>query len=325
MNINEIAKLSKVSKGTVSRVLNGGSVKPETRERVLKVIRENNYVPSHAARSLFNRKSNKVLVVLPNFSNPFYVKVIEGISKSLAMKDYKMLLYVHDHKNEPLESFIDLVRSGTADGAIVLENISDESTLKKVVESTDVPIVQCSEYNETIDIPTVTIDNYKASRDACQHLVDSGCKFLYFVNAEKKYTFSKLRKQGFVDICKENNINYEVIDTTLDIEGGLQALDKINLDSNMKVGVFCISDVVAFGIIKGAHKKLINIPDSLAIVGFDNIELCEMITPELTTVSQEMSCMGAKAGELIIEYIENGEVLQQKLIYKHKLIKRNTT
>lgn len=325
MNINEIARLSNVSKGTVSRVLNGGSVKPETRARVLEVIEKHNYVPSQTARSLYNKKSNKILVVLPNFSNPFYVKVIDGISKNLSQKGYKMLLYVRDHKEESLESFMDLVRDGTADGAIVLENISDESLLKKIVECSDIPIIQCSEYNENINIPTVTIDNYKASRDACQHLVDKGCKSLYFINAEKKYTFSKLRKQGFIDVCKENNIKYEIIESTLDIEGGLSALSKMNLKTDEKIGVACISDIVAFGIIKGAHRNNINIPDKLSIVGFDNIEMCEIITPELTTISQEMGWIGAKAGELIIEYVENGQVLEQKVIYAHKLIERNTT
>lgn len=325
MNINEIAKLSNVSKGTVSRVLNGGSVKPETKQRVLNVIKEHKYVPSYTARSLYTKKSNKVLVVLPTFSNPFYVKVIDGISKKLSDSGYKMLLYVRDHKNEPMESFVDLVRDGTTDGAIILENISDRTTLEKLGENTDIPIIQCSEYNEEIDIPTVTVDNYKASSDACMHLVEKGCKYLYFINAEKKYTFSKLRKQGFIDVCKQHNIEYSIIETTLDIEGGLKALEKMDLNKESKIGVACISDMVAFGIIKGAHRRNIDIPNKLSVIGFDNIELCEMITPELTTISQEMASIGSKAGELIIEYIENGKVLEQKVIYKHKLVKRNTT
>ncbi len=325
MNINEIAKLSNVSKGTVSRVLNGGSVKPETRKRVLSVIKEHNYVPSQTARSLFNKKSNKVLVVLPNFSNPFYVKVIDGISKALSDKGYRMLLYVRDHKNEPLISIVDLVRDGTTDGIIILENISNEVALKNIMESSDIPVVQCSEYNDNVNTPTVTVDNYKASSDACQHLVDKKCDHLYFINAEKKYTFSKLRKQGFIDVCNANNIEYTIIETSLDIEGGLRALGEIDLSSDKKIGVSCISDMVALGLIKGAHRGGIDIPNKLSIIGFDNIELCEMVTPELTTISQEMHSIGSKAGELIIEYIEKGQVLEKRVIYNHRLIKRNTT
>lgn len=325
MNINEIAKLSNVSKGTVSRVLNGGSVKPETREKVLKVIEENNYVPSTVARSLYNKKSYNVLVVLPNFSNPFYIKVIDGISKTLSDNGYKMLLYVRDHKNEKISSVVDLVRSGTADGAIILDNISDKNDLEIISQCNDIPIIQCSEYNEEVNIPTVTIDNYLASRDSAQHLVDCNCKYLYFINAEKTYTFSKLRKQGFIDVCKQNNIPYKIIETTLDIEGGIKALNQIDLKKEEKIGVACISDVVAFGIIKGAHKRDIDIPNKLSIVGFDNVEMCETITPELTTISQEMFSIGSKASDLIIEYINNGTVLEHKTIYAHKLIKRSTT
>lgn len=325
-NIQQVAKHAGVSVATVSRVLNGqNTVSGKTKLKVEEAIKELNYEPSMLGRNLRNSESRIVLILIPTISNPFYLEIIKGIENIAISHNYNILLCETDSDPEKENIYFDLVRKKMADGIISMDPAVNVETLKELAEK--YAIIQCSEYGGGIGIPYVTIDNEEASYRAVKHLLQMGHKKIALMNTDEKFLYARERKMGYQRALEEQGIemneNYIFYTKDLGFENGQQAMKKILNIKDRPTAVFAVSDLLAIGALKEINSSGMNVPDDMAVVGFDKIDFSNMTNPTLTTVAQPMYKMGTTAAKMLIEKIRGNKV--DSVVLDFELVIREST
>ena len=330
--IVEVAKAANVSVATVSRVINGNyPVKQETKEKVLQIIEELNYTPNTQARDLIKQQSSTIGVVVPSISNMFFPSVINGIERYFEGTEYSIFLCTTDNDKDKERNRIDELKSRNVAGIIVIDPTLENSksnffnTLAKAT-----PIVFVNGYTNSPNISSVANDEEIGARIAMDYLIDNNHKNILFIRGEKSYSYDvkeKVYREMMSDI---NNLNEEYI---LNIGKG-NSTETVNktMDEGIKIlsshkdisGVFACNDLMGIGIINACKKINKKVPSDLSIVGYDNIELCEMVEPKLTTIDQNMVLLGENAAILLDEKIQNGNKYSKKILLNNTLIKRDT-
>lgn len=301
--IQDVARLAGVSPTTVSRVLNDrGYISDETREKVNKAMKELNYFPNDVARSLFNKRTNLIGVILPTVSNPFFGELtfyIENICNSLG---YKILLCNSLNNIDNEERYLEMLMRNQVDGIIVgthNQGILQYKNDNMAVVSIDTDLSE--------NIPIIGSDNYNGGKIATELLLSKGCKNIINIDGEFNLrTQARLRKIAYEDVMKSNNripITYEIVST---FDGGnqIQIANKI-LDEHPEVdGVFATNDLFAAAFINEARKRGRKIPEDLKIVGYDGTETSRSLLPDLTTIKQPIELIAKTSIELLIKEID---------------------
>lgn len=322
-SIREVAKLANVSPATVSRVMNGTArVDDEKRERVLKAIEETGFVPNEVARSLFRKSAKTIGLVIPSIENPFFTQMASAIEKEADANGYRLILYTTHSSFEKEKTALQMLASMNADG-IILARIDEK--LLPYVEATNIPVVITdSLFLGGKDITYVYSDHYQGGRLAMEHLIECGCKKVVCIKGVQTIASANARYRGYRDVCKEHGIEERTIDCDYNFINGLRVAEEL-LEKYPDVdGIVSANDMVAISIYKVLKKKDISVPEQVQLVGFDDIEIASIMTPELTTIRQEVKTIGKKAAEIII-FDSNKEMEENNYIFPVKLIKRETT
>lgn len=301
--IQDVARLAGVSPTTVSRVLNNrGYISDETRKKVNKAMKELNYFPNDIARSLFNKRTNLIGVILPTVSNPFFGELtfyIENICNSL---DYKILLCnsLNNVYNE--ERYLEMLMRNQVDGIIV--GTHNQGIVQ--YKNDNMAIVSIDTYLSD-NIPIIGSDNYYGGKIATELLISKGCKNIINIDGEFNLrTQARLRKIAYEDVMRSNNmdpITYEIVST---FDGGnqIQIANKI-LDEYPKVdGIFATNDLFAAAFINEARKRGRKIPEDLKIVGYDGTGTIRSLLPDLTTIKQPIELIAKISIDLLIKQID---------------------
>ncbi len=325
--INDVAARAGVSAATVSRVVNSNSnVSPETFKRVTEAINALNYRPNLLGRNLRKTKSERILVLLPNISNPFYSEIVKGIEDVANQNGYYIMLCNTDSDIAREKQYIKMLKSQLADGAILMASEMNCEELTELSQQT--PVVQCCEYKEGIPMSHVSIDNELAAYKAVKHLTSLGHKKIAFIGAKNQFLSSSLREKGYLRALDEAGIDYNPTycdygdysyKSAFRIMKQLMSLDQI------PTAVFCISDLMAIGAIRSAMEEKLRIPKDLAVCGFDNIYFSRMFKPSITTISQPMYDLGCVAMEVLVNMIEGGKAEAMHHFLEHELIIREST
>ena len=328
-NINDVVRLSGVSKSTVSRVLNNyPHIAPEKRERVLKVMAEIGYIPNISAQKLRGQAGTTIGVIVPRIVNPFFSYLVESIEKEGYKRGYQTIIFQSHEDSERELDFLNLLKHKQVDGAIMTAYENDWDTIKQFMEYG--PIVMCNEYITDSIVPMVRVDQFAASRDGVKHLIEQGHKKIAYCtgglfNEDGKY---KDRNHGYQRALQEAGIDINpnwILIKRHTIEDGRKVLHQILDMKDRPTAVFTGSDEVAAGIIMEARNEGIAIPDELAVIGFDDQPLAQLLTPELTTIKQPVSEMGFTAMDLLIKRLE-GKVIENKMYtLPYELVIRKTT
>ncbi|MEN2767037.1 LacI family DNA-binding transcriptional regulator [Ornithinibacillus xuwenensis] len=325
-NIHQVAMLAGVSVATVSRVLNQQeTVTAKTRIKVEEAIKKLNYEPNLLGRNLRTSESRILLILIPSISNPFYTEIIKGIETTALSQHYNILLCETDSNPERENIYYDLVRKKMADGIISMDPAVNIETLIKLAQTHS--IIQCSEYAEDSGIPYVTINNEEAAYRAVKHLVKLGHERIAIINSDEKFLYARQRLAGYKRALAEHGINprdsYSLYTHQLGFDYGKQAMKKILKLEEKPTAVFAVSDLLAIGALKEINQSGLNVPDDIAVVGFDNIDFSNMTNPTLTTISQPMYKMGSIAAEMLIDKIKGKTV--ESITLDHELITREST
>ncbi len=326
--INDIAKMAGVSKATVSRVLNNSKpVSSDVRQKVMAVIEQTGYQPSSVARSLTTRRTNLIGVVIPDVSNPVFSKIIEGIESEANKNDYNILLCNSRYNEEKELKYLDILKDKEVDG-IILNSYHASSRVAKKLQDLGKPTVLVGTQLDQTDFPVVRIDNEKAAYEAVGYLIKSGHEKIGMIHGPKDDPIAgKTRLKGYRQALENANIK---VQTTLLVEGhfkledgyqGAQALVKSNPEMT---AIFCANDEMAIGAIKGLTDIGRKVPEEIAVVGFDDIDIARIYSPALTTVSQPFRQKGKSAMAAILSLID-GKKVSQVLIHPHELIIREST
>jgi LacI family repressor for deo operon, udp, cdd, tsx, nupC, and nupG len=312
VKIEDVANKAGVSVATVSRVMNDfPNVRESTRQRVLETMRELSYSPNVAARNLRKRASNNILVLTPNFTNPFYSHILSGISEYARQIDYSVFIVPYESEKSIDGIMKNLFDSQKADGAILLSFNYDDDWL--VDFEKDYFLVQCAEFTKkTSHIPHISIDNYKAMYDMTRHMQTLGHKRIALVVNDNKFISTGLRRKGFIDAIEEAGYNYDYekyiyLGKDYGFETGIEAARKLLLMDEPPTAILCFSDILALGVINGANELGRKVPEDVSVTGFDDVDYTKMLHPYLTTVKQPCYELGKRSMELLNKYINTKE------------------
>ncbi|MED3575315.1 LacI family DNA-binding transcriptional regulator [Cytobacillus praedii] len=304
--IKDVANEANVSVATVSRVLNNnGYVNEDTRKKVLKAIEKLDYKPNAVARSLFKKQSKTIALIVPDIKNPFFPEIARAIEDVLNNNDYTLILCNSDEHEDKEKKYFDVMKQKYVDGVIIVT-----STLApNYIEKNNIPIVSLDRPIHQ-SIPSVSVNNYEGAKEAVQYLKKIGCKKIAHVRGPVSVINADERYKGYLsEVCNEPWFNKDYI-----INGNYNVLETakatmVLLSKHRDIdGIFAGNDYMALGVLKAATQMGIRIPQDLSLIGFDGIQLCELTSPEITTMAQPIYELGESAAKLLLDMIEGKAV-----------------
>lgn len=325
MSVKEIAKLAGVSVATVSRVLNNSStVKKATFDKVSKIIKDLGYQPNVLARQLKTSKTSMLLVICSDISNPFIASVLKSIEDNARTAGYRIIFSSTNGIPSSIEELLNLMASKTIEGVISLDEISMHPALDK--RCNGIPWVLCGEISDHPNVSSVCIDDEAAACAATKFLLDSGKQRIALINQNGNFSYANKRQHGYERAVKESAYAYEniVYANEITFKEGMDALEKLFTSPNPPDAIVAVSDILAIGAAQQAKRRGIEIPEKLAIIGFDDIPVAEMVSPPLSTIHQPAQEMGRIAVELLIQKLTFPGTPEQAVQLEWTFVKRGT-
>lgn len=330
LTIKDIAKLANVSTATVSRVLSGkDKVKEETRLHVLSVVEQHGY-EIQKNTLLSDHESKTILVCVTELKNPFNVPVFDGIQNSAKKNGYDVLVLQTKDIYTDFADYESVLKSQKFVGVIFVSTLN-QLALKDITEqlSYRTPIVLCSEFIEDSDVAYVGINDIEAISKATNYLLSVGRKNIFFINSQLSRNYARKRELGFREAMTNANVevNENFIVRLSSVTHALAYAATLHaLSQNPRPdAILCVSDMYAIGALKACQKLNLRVPEDVAIIGFDNIEITTMVQPSLTTIEQPSYQIGYQASELLIEKIKYPSIKPKQIILDTELILRDST
>ncbi len=323
--IQQVANIAGVSIATASRAINQPeSVKEDTRLKVISAAKKLNY--------RINPKASKnILVVVSSLWNPFHAEMIKGIDGAARKKDY--FVYVNQSNLWSQQEMLDnLLETQQFSGIIYTHAAIQEEYLQAL--QVKYPIVFCSQVLHTkLDVPYVTVDDYSATVRAVSYLHSTGKKRIALanmtVNENSHETFTLRRQKAYIETMKNLTGGFDgslICNISDEIEFDI-AVPKLKsfLERHRPDAIFCVSDIFACAALKAATSLGIAVPEELAVMGFDNINLSLMTTPTLSTVSQPIFQMGVQSCNLLMDLIEGNPIVDKHIVLNTEMVVREST
>jgi len=308
ISIEEIAKIANVSTATVSRVINNkNNVSPKTREKVMQIIIDENYELNDRQKkiSMDPEDSKTIVILVPDFSNPFNSTVIDGVKKAAKNGDYLITVVLAKEENVDLDYYEHILRDINVAGIIALSAFPSLEVALQVNDSW--PLVMCSEHWGSPKISHVGIDDVKAAHQATNFLITAGRKNIALINGTLNRKYAREREIGYrlahqdagFDISDDIVVHLSSISYSMALSHLIFLFDnKPEIDA-----VFASSDIFAAAAIEAAKRIGKRIPEDIAVIGFDNIDLALMISPTITTIAQPSFEIGYHSCDILIESI----------------------
>ncbi len=318
--IKDVAKQANVSISTVSRVINEkGYVHEETRNLVLKTIKELGFVPNQLARSLTNRLSKIIAVIVPHIGPYFYGELLEAIEASAQSNGYKIMFFnVQDDLERELE-YLNFLDQYNIEGVIIASNFQNINKLDEI----KVPIITIDHILDE-NIPSLTANNVKAGELAANHLISGGAKNIALFRGPSFLMTTQERTLGVNNILSKHNLMADIFDFDL-IKPDVELIKQILINNPEIDGIFAYSDTLALVIMSVLKELGKRIPEDVSIIGYDNAPFCEWITPPLTTISQPVNFLGKQSFINLIKLIRGVELSLLHEVVDVTLIKREST
>ncbi|HWS24044.1 MAG TPA: LacI family DNA-binding transcriptional regulator [Anaerolineales bacterium] len=325
----DVAKKAGVSVATVSRLINNEEiVSPETARRIYAAIDELSYEPNLLARNLRRNETRVILILSPNVTNPYYSRILDGIGKEAAQAGYSTLIFTTEDDFRKETEALEMLKKRRADGAILMA--SDIGCDWLLNYSSTSPIVQCCEYDPAVDIPHVSIDNYKATYEAVEYLINLGHKKIAIISSENAYFSTRLRLQAYKDALCAHNLPCNddlIIQASRDysFKSGKDRAKDLLREEPIPTAIFCISDTLALGAITAAKEMGFRVPEDITVVGFDDVEFTTMFHPNITTVAQPCFDLGRTAFQMLHDQMAQTHRFSRNVILEHQLVIRESS
>jgi LacI family transcriptional regulator len=327
--IYDVAGAARVSLATVSRAINNPEkVKPETRERVLKVIEELGYKPNAFAKGLASRKSTTVAVVVPDMTRASIAEMMNGIADIARVYKYSILLYVLESEDASEEEILREIIAAQVDGILYLNDEITEAQydfLKVVKNTYQIPVVLANTfYPEDDEIPSVSIDYEKAGYEITRKLIDEGRKNIYMVSTVRKYMVNDLKEAGYLRAVREANLPEKIMRTSGRISINTEHFNEYFKD-NVVDGVVAVRDSIAISFMNVAYDNDVNVPEDIGVVGFQNTKYARLARPQLSCVDVPIYDLGAVGMRLLTKLMDKEDVEERVVKLPHSIVLRKTT
>ncbi|EIV99403.1 LacI family DNA-binding transcriptional regulator [Thermoanaerobacter siderophilus] len=328
VTIKDIAKLANVSITTVSRVINNKSegVSEETRNRILQLVKELGYQPNAIARGLVTKKTKTIGLIIPDISNPFFPDIARGVEDSAHIYGYNVFLCNTDDNLEKESEYINALKEKYVDGIIFTSSsIPKHEHITDLIKS-GIPVVIMDRRIDSEDIYGVFLDNYEGGYIATKYLIDLGHKRIGCITGPLYISNAIERLEGYKRALVDNEIEVDnrlIFEGDYKINSGIIGAEKL-LEHEV-TAIFASNDLMAYGAYKAIRSYGYKIPDDISVVGFDDIQLSQILEPQLTTIRQPAYDMGLTAARMLIKLIEGKKMNKKIANFRPQLIIRQST
>lgn len=329
VTIEEIAALTKVSRSTVSRVLNNDpNVSVKTRMRVKEVIEQINYHPNIAARRLAGGHTGVIGLFVPMgvstlFTDPYFSLIIQGVTSVCNSIDYTAVLWLAEPEFER-RTVRQFLHNHIIDGAIIASNLIDDPLLKGLIES-ELPFILIGRHPSGEEVSYIDVDNQNAALEMVSYLACTGFTRIATITGPLNMIAGFDRLAGYKKAMEQHNLTVQpemIIEADFSEQGGYNAMMKL-IPAHPEA-VFVASDTMALGALRAAQEAGLRVPEDISIAGYDDMPLSASSNPPLTTIRQPIQQCGAIAAQTLIEMINHPAETHHHIILPTELVIRSS-
>jgi LacI family transcriptional regulator len=310
VTIKLVAEKAGVSISTVSRVMNApGSVRKETRERVLSVMEQLNFKPNPVARSLSSKQTRTIGLIVPNVSDFFVNELHRGVNRAAAARGMKVILYDAESNSKRVVSGIEFMMDHKVDG-IVYSSDYIPAEHSQLMSRLKIPVALVLTESSNPELTAFKVDDVQASFDAIKYLVSRGHRNIAMISGHLSDEVSgKSRFDGYRAALNYYGLPFDerfVAYGDYRYQHGYAAMGDLlsRKDETGITAVFAASDEMAIGAMRCAHDMGIRVPEDISVIGFDDLPIADMVTPKLTTVKQPFERIGGEAVHFLVDILE---------------------
>ncbi len=303
ITIQDVARIAGVSETTVSHVFSGNRpVSKETSKRVKAAARELDYRPNAVATSLRKQRTNTAMIIIPDITNPYYPMLSRGVQDVLRTADYSTILSNTDERPSDERAFLEEAVSRRLDG-VVFTGFSVSLPELAEYAAGGMAIVNLGAGLPGSMVDSVSIDDRAGASDAVAYLLRSRGGDVAMINGVSSAPVTAARLAGYMDAHEQADRLVRsdlIVMADFTIAGGRAGMRHLLSLADPPAAVFCANDLIAIGALGAARERGLRLPEDIAIMGYDDIELASLVTPTLTTVRDDTRALGTAAGELLL-------------------------
>jgi DNA-binding LacI/PurR family transcriptional regulator len=327
IGLKQLAEYLGLNPATVSVVLNdtpGRAIPQATRDRIKAAAKELNYQPNLLARSLRNRRTQTIGILIPELGDGYHTEVIGGINDHLMEASYFYLTAHHRHRKHLVEEYAEMLIHRGADALIAVDTALEHSY--------SVPVVAIAGHRPIDGVTNVLLDHRFAAELTLRHLYALGHRQIAFMRGQSFSSDSDERWKNLVQVAHETGIKIDpalILQLDRDVnspELGYPAMQRLLLSGvGGFTAVVCFNDMSAIGAIRAMEDFNMRVPEDVSVIGFDDIRTAAFHSPRLTTIRQPLANMGRIAAQCILNRLHGTERFREKIIVEPELIVREST
>ena len=308
MDIQEVARLANVSTATVSRVLNGSpKVKPATFERVKKLIDELHYIPNTSARTLRVGRSRLLGLIVSDINNPFFPELIDDFEARARMRGIDVIFTHTNYQAERLEHCLQRLIERNVDGIAICTSETNPDAFEFAARH-HCPFVLMGQEGPKTPYNNIQVDHQSGALEAITHLHQLGHRNIGFISGPVSFESTRARYQAFLAAMESCSLKVRapwVVEGDLHMQGGQAAMEQILTGKSAPTALLCTNDLMAFGALRALHQRNISVPEEFSMIGFDNLPVCDMVTPPLSSVDISRREIASHAFRMLAKAADN--------------------
>lgn len=317
MNIRHIAEKAGVSVATVSRVLNHPeNVALKTRERIERIMEDEEYRPNWFARGLNFNKTGTIGLMIPHILNPVHMETAKGVEDVAHQKGYTTFMCNAEEDVQKERHYMELLIQRRVDGIILICSCLEEQDFKMAQEE-NIPVVLVGGCKNNPGLNMVSVNFLEGEKKATEHLIQIGYQRIALLCGDSQGVENGDKTEGYEKALKNAGFSREehyVMEVPNSIEGGYLGAKKMMELDNPPEAILATSDMIAFGAMEAIKDQGLKIPEDIAVVGFDNVKMSNLVDPKLTTVDMPLHKLGIYGARLLFDLIEGEEAEEPRTI-----------
>lgn len=324
-NLSDVAKRAGVSIVTASRVINDvETVRESSRQKVLEAMKELDYTPNTAARTLAKGKTNIIGLILPELNDPFLMKVVRSVEEEVRKRGYFLAISLSNDEQGNKTNSDYLFQKDRVDGILMLTPLYETEQVT-YLKKKKIPFVIMDNQIYPFKHPSVVVDNYQGGYEAGRYLYQAGCERIAYIGGPEDNLAANDRYEGFQKALEEVDVSpYLVGRGEFDIDTGYFIINKWIKDGMLPDGIFTGDDHIAFGVLDALRLNHIDVPQQVSVIGFDDHPFASKLHPYLTTFRQPATELGIKGVELLFEVMQEEQKINVIKKLKPTLIERKS-
>ncbi|MBS1565837.1 MAG: LacI family DNA-binding transcriptional regulator [Bacteroidetes bacterium] len=332
VNLKKLATELNLSVSTVSKALmNSHEISAETKERVLLLAKQLNYVPNPYASSLRRKTSKTIAVVIPEVADSFFSIAINGIEAVAQDKGYHVLIYLTHESFQKEKAILNDFQSGRVDGVLMsVTSETEDMTPMRDLHSRGIPVIFFDRVCEEIETGKITTDDFESGYNAAKHLIEGGCLRIAFLSFSKSLSISNKRMEGYRKALADHNIGFneeDLIFCTNDDTYNHNLLKNILVQPRHPDGIIASVEKLTTTVYLVCRELGRNIPRDVQVISFSNLQSALILNPALSTITQPAFDMGKTAASILFRALEKPgfNLKKENHIIPSVLIPRDST